>query len=101
MMDKTKMQMGDCSEGCTRHIFFAPCHDPYPACLLARYGLNRKGQAHIIPIFITLAFPARRYVPQIHRDPVVACRAAWLLVFVLSWFQFWHRSVNDPAADSD
>ena len=37
MMDKTKMQMGDCSEGCrgrpgaTRHIFFAPCHVPHPA----------------------------------------------------------------------
>ena len=40
MMDKTKMQMGDGSAACTRHIFFAPCHGPHPACLLARYGLK-------------------------------------------------------------
>ena len=62
---------------------------------------NQRVQAHIIPIIITLAFPARRYAPQIHRVSLVACRAAWLLVFVLSWFRFWHRSVNYPTADSD
>ena len=172
LMDKTKMQMGDCSEGCrgwpgaTRHIFLhratiltplawprpvaslpgglgpglpgpgkvwperqypgaglRPCGSQGSAVYVASAGAafitlltgtamriaaaftssstNQRVQAHIIPIIITLAFLARCYAPQIHCVPRVACRAAWLLVFVLSWFRFWHSSVNYPTADSD